>query len=208
MHIFGVSLFLLLLATLFAIFEIEAEGKYGWGEKFPTWYRTNGLVAKLYGAFTHKALTGYHAALFFVPVLIFLWPSVATNTMSWVGTFAALANYFAWVVLWDFIWFVLNPHYGIKQFRRTSVWWFSREPWLFGRIPFGYISSWATALALAAISGGISGGWQTMVNHQLQQFGWYLAGLVLLVTIGAPLFARYYQAMRRHDERSEAGIFH
>ena len=119
-----------------------------------------------------------------------------------------MASYFAWIVLWDFIWFVLNPNYGIKQFRRTSVWWFSKEPWLFGRIPFGYVSAWTTSLGLVAISGGISGGWHTMVIHQLQQFGWYLTGLVLLATIGAPLFARYYHAMRLTDERSEAGIFH
>lgn len=208
MHTLAVSGFLLVLATLFAIFEIEAEGKYGWGEKFPTWYRTTGFVAKLYGSITHKPLTGYHAALFFVPFFLFMWPMVATATMTWAGVFSALSNYFAWVVLWDFIWFVLNPNYGIKQFRRTSVWWFSREPWLFGRIPFGYVSSWATALGLSAVSGVISGSWQTMVNNQLQQFGWYLAGLVLLVAIGAPLYGKYYRAMRRTDERADAGIFH
>lgn len=208
MHIFVESMYLSVVAVLFGVFEIEAEGKFGWGEKFPTWYRVNGFVPKLYGKFTNKPLTGYHAALFFVPIMIFLWPMVATDTVSLHGALAALGFYFAWVIIWDFSWFILNPAYGVSRFRRNSVWWFAKEPWLFGRVPFGYISGWATSLALAAASGGVEGGWQNAVVDQAQQLGWYLAVMVVLAIVGAPLFRRYYFAMRKHDERDQAGIFH
>lgn len=206
MHIFAESAFLFALAVLFGIFEIEAEGKYGWGEKFPTWYRTSGW-AKVYTTFTNKPLTGYHAALFFVPILIFFWPMVANSTMSWHGVFHALSLYFAWVVIWDFSWFVLNPYYGIKKFRRDGVWWFSREPWL-GCVPSSYVNGWMISLTLAAISGGIEGGWLSAFANQAEQFGWYMLGTLLLVVVGTPLFRRYYSAMRSFDEREKAGIFH
>lgn len=206
MHILAVSAFLYVLAVLFAVFEIEAEGRYGWGEKFPTWYRTSGW-AKIYTSFTNKPLTGYHAALFFVPVLVFLWPMVATSTLTLQGAFAALAAYFAWVAVWDFAWFVLNPFYGVRNFRRTNVWWFASEPWI-GRVPMSYISAWCTSLALATVGGGISGGALNAFGNQIQQLGWYLLATLLLALFGAPLFARYYEAMRRTDERQDAGIFH
>lgn len=207
MHILAVSAFLLVLATLFGCFEIEAEGKNGWAERFPTWYRVNG-PAKIYVKITHKPLTGYHAALFFVPIMIFIYPMIAAGHVTGAGVFAALATYYAWVVIWDYSWFVLNPHYGIHYFRPEAVWWFGHEPWLFGRIPTSYISAWATSLALAAISGWMHGGVVTAIGHQAQQFGWYLAGLVLLAVVGAPLYGRYYLHMRKFDERGKAGIYH
>lgn len=207
MHILAVTAFLYVLAVLFAAFEIEAEGKYGWGEKFPTWYRVSGFVARVYGTFTNKPLTGYHAALFFVPIMVFLWPMVATSTMSWHGVLSALSAYFAWVVVWDYSWFIMNPHYGVKKFRRNNVWWFSRELWI-GPVPEGYIAAWMMSLLLAAVSGLVGGGWAQAVTDQLQQLGWYLVAVVLAIFTLGPLYSRYYNAMRQHDERSEAGIFH
>lgn len=206
MHILAVSAYLYVLAVLFAMFEIEAEGKHGWAEKFPTWYRSSGW-AKVYTIFTNKPLTGYHAALFFVPLIILAWPMVATSTMSWHGFFHSLSQYFAWIIIWDFAWFVLNPNYGIKKFRRGSIWWLSHEPW-FGRMPSSYISSFAAAGAFAAISGGIRGGWLQSVSLLAQQLGWYAVFTLLLALVGSPLFAKYYAAMRTRDERSQAGIFH
>jgi hypothetical protein len=206
MDILPESLFLFVLAVLFGVFEIEAEGKYGWGEKFPTWYRTSGW-ARVYTTFTNKPLTGYHTALFFVPVLIFFWPMVATSTMSWHGALDALSQYFLWVIIWDFSWFVLNPYYGVKKFRRSEVWWFSNEPW-FGALPSSYVNGIITSLVLAAASGGVEGGWLEAFGDRTSQLGWYLLGTFLLIVAGAPLFRKYYSAMRTHDERSKANIFH
>lgn len=206
MHIFSETAFLFALAVLFGIFEIEAEGKFGWAERFPTWYRTSGW-AKVYTFFTNKPLTGYHAALFFVPVLIMMWPMVATSTMSWHGVVRALSYYFAWVIVWDFSWFVLNPAYGVHRFKRHNIWWLSKEAWI-GPVPSSYISSFAASLALAALSGGLHGGWLNALTEQGQQLAWYFAFTLAVIGIGAPLFREYFDNMRKRDDRNRAGIFH
>ncbi len=208
MHTWAVSSFLFVMALLFAMFEIEAEGKFGWAEKFPTWYRTRGRLAKLYMRITHKPLTGYHASLFFVTLLLFMWPMVQTSTLSFEGIFTALGMYWAWIIVWDYSWFVLNPHYGSSGFRRNNVWWFANEPWVLGRIPLGYITSWITALAFASVGGLIGGDWHEAFRTQVVQLGWYLLGLLYLINFGAPLYQRYHSTMREHDDRSDAGIFH
>jgi hypothetical protein len=68
----GKILFWMLFATVVACIEIESEGRFGWAEKAPTWFRTTGIVAKLYGMLMgKKPLTGYHSFMFFFPVLLF-----------------------------------------------------------------------------------------------------------------------------------------
>jgi hypothetical protein len=70
-------LFWSVFATVIACVEIEIEGRYGWAEKLPTWYRTTGFCARVFGFVAGgKPLTGYHAFMFFVPVMIFHAPSV------------------------------------------------------------------------------------------------------------------------------------
>lgn len=206
MDALGPTAFLFVMAVLFAVFEIEAEGKYGWAEKFPTWYRVNG-PAKWYVRVTHKPLTGYHLPLFLVSVMLFLWPMAAISNWSWAGVLAGFANYFAWVVVWDYCWFILNPHYGWSNFRRSKVWWFGNEPWL-GSIPVSYLASWVTALAFAAASGAVEGNLMAAIADKLAQLFLYGFGLFQLVVIVAPFYHRYYEVMRRHDERDQAGIFH
>ncbi len=204
------SLFLFALAVLFAVFEIEGEGKHGWGEKYPTYYRVTTLPAKAWALVMNKPLTGYHAALIPATIMIFLWPMAQDSTWSWHGVCAALAYYLAWTVIWDFSWFVLNPHYGVGMFRKDSVWWFAREPWLFARIPFSYCIAWTIALSLAAISGGLHNGWRSSLAGQAEQLVIYLFCMIALAVIGAPLFAKYYNHMRRDgaDQRDQANIFH
>lgn len=206
MHIFAVSAFLFALAVLFGIFEIEAEGKFGWAEKFPTWYRTGGL-AKVYTFFTNKPLTGYHLALFFVPLFIFVWPMVATSTLSWHGILRALSFYFAWVILWDFTWFVLNPDYGVHRFRRSNIWWLAKEAWILG-LPSSYLTSLAASLIFAVLSGALHGGWQNALWAQAQQLVWYFTFTCVLIGVGAPLFREYYYNMRKRDDRGSTNIFH
>jgi hypothetical protein len=208
MHILLVTAYLFVMAILFAVFEIESEGKYGWAERHPTWYRVSGPVANIYRRVINKPLTGYHAALLFVPILIFFWPMVAQSTITWSGVFDALATYFAWVVVWDFAWFVLNPYYGVGNFRRDSVWWFGNELWVGRLLPLGYVSSWLSALAFAVASGWAGDDVSESALRQIEQFGYYLLLIGVLIFIGAPLFRRYYGYMRRKDERELAGIFH
>lgn len=193
---------------VFAVIEIEAEGKYGWAEKLPTWYRVNGKAAKLWKLINGRPLTGYHLAMLPLPIMIFLYPMVATSSLTFSGFFMQAAAYFAWLSVWDFCWFVLNPHYGVRRFRKENVWWFSQEPWLFGRIPFSYIAAWTTSIVVAMVAGWIEGGVVSSLSSHLAQLGIYLVAVTVLATFAVRPFRRYYYAMRTKDERDQAGIFH
>jgi len=54
---------------------------------------------------------------------------------SWRLESLLLGFYAGMVFLEDFLWFVLNPHYGIKNFRKGKIWW--HKPW-WGPVPALY----------------------------------------------------------------------
>lgn len=54
------------LALLIAVAEIEMEGKYGWAQKLPTWYKKQ---PKFW--LKGKPMTGYHVVMFPIFFLLF-----------------------------------------------------------------------------------------------------------------------------------------
>ena len=50
-------------------------------------------------------------------------------------------------MVWDYLWFVLNPAYTVRRFRKGKVWWFEK-PWI-GRFPIDYYSGSALSIVLA-----------------------------------------------------------
>jgi hypothetical protein len=129
--IIGLLAFMVFLAFLLAFWEIQIEGKDGWAAKLPAWRIEKGWLVKLAGG---RPITGYHLfmtlfliatvhlPLFFVP-----W--------SWRLESLLLGFYVGMVFLEDFLWFVLNPHYGIKNFRKGKIWW--HKTW-WGPVPALY----------------------------------------------------------------------
>ena len=61
-----------------------------------------------------------------------------------------LAIYFALAVIWDYIWFVMNPAYTVRRFRRGNVWWF-QVPWIW-RFPLDYYMGMGLSVALAGLA--------------------------------------------------------
>ncbi|MBI3726234.1 hypothetical protein HY251_20085 [bacterium] len=116
----------LVLAFLFAKVEIHIEGKNGWAAELPTWRYQSRLTDLLYGG---RPLTGYHLWLQLF-VLAFAHLPVAFGTPWSLRVEARVLSFVIlfWIVE-DFLWFVLNPHYGLSKFRRDSVWW-HRRAWL------------------------------------------------------------------------------
>ncbi len=208
----GRTYFLFALAVLLAIVEFEAEGRFGWGQNFPTWYRVTTKPAK-WLAIIQKPLTGYHSPLTLFTFGIFVWPMIDTGHVTLIGVVQAFSFYLVWATVWDYSWFLLNPHYGPRNFRRNRVWWFSQEPWLFRLIPQRYIIGWSLSLALATLIGYLDPkqSWFQGFRAEVWQMQWYLIGVFLLGTIGRHFYLRYYFYMRRdgnsHDERDQAGIF-
>ena len=99
--------------------EIEIEGAYGWAERLPTWYLKRGSVGAVYGlAMSGRPLTGYHVFAFVIPLLVLHLPFVSGIDWSLAGELVTIGTYFALAVVWDYLWFVLNPAYTVRRFRK------------------------------------------------------------------------------------------
>ena len=134
------TLYLFLFCLLLAVFEIQIEGKYGWAAKLPTWRPSRGKwYSKLYGKImSDKDLTGYHLCVFTL-VLVFLHrPYFAGQDWSWSAELGTISLFFLISITWDFLWFVLNPHYGLRRFKAKYIWW--HKKW-FLFMPVSYYSA-------------------------------------------------------------------
>jgi hypothetical protein len=197
--------FLFFLAFLFAAVEIEVEGPHGWAERLPTWFRTRGRVARAYGLLMGgRPLTGYHLFMLPLPLAFFHLPYVEGVAWTWEGEARTLATYLAWAIVWDYLWFVLNPAWGMSRFRRGAVWWYGGR-WV-GPFPAAYALAMGTSLLLAGLAALGAVGAGALYEH----LG-LLAGLAVLtagVVAAAPLYRRWYLRMRRSgtDDRERAGI--
>ncbi len=145
------AFFLLVLAcaALFALFEIQIEGPHGWAANLPTWKIDNAVTRVLMDG---KPLTGYHFyALVFVFVfshIPYAFGGVAPSLALELGIFSF--NIFFWTAE-DFLWFVLNPAYGIRRFRPEHIEWHRRQWWWI--MPRGYWLGLVLAFALYLAAG-------------------------------------------------------
>ena len=127
------------LALCLAILEIQIEGKYGWAEKLPCWRKTDfGKIFRFFNEVINdgRPLTGYHLALNLV------WISVWHLTFIFIPWNAPAELFICGVImlfytLEDFLWFVFNPHYGIRKFKKGGFWW--HKTWL-GPVPSWYVA--------------------------------------------------------------------
>jgi hypothetical protein len=118
----GYLVFMVFLAVILALWEIQIEGKDGWAANSPGWRIEKGWIMKLTGG---RPFTGYHLfmtifliAIVHLPVFFLGW--------SWQLECALIGFYIGMVLLEDVLWFALNPYYGIKSFRKGKIWWHKR----------------------------------------------------------------------------------
>jgi len=129
--IFALLAFMLFMSCILALWEIQIEGKDGWAAKMPGWRIEEGWMVKLAGG---RPVTGYHfymtvflISLVHLPLFFVPW--------SWRLESLILGFYVGMVFLEDFLWFALNPHFGIKNFRKGRIWW--HKQW-WGPVPALY----------------------------------------------------------------------
>jgi hypothetical protein len=120
--IIGFLVFMAFLAFLLALWEIQIEGKDGFAAKLPAWRLEKGRLVRLTGG---RPITGYHVfmvlfliAMVHLPLFFVLW--------SWRLESLLVGFFIGMLLLEDFLWFVLNPHYGVKNFRKGKIWWHNR----------------------------------------------------------------------------------
>ena len=127
----GLLVFLVCLSVVLALWEIQIEGKDGWAANLPAWRKETGLLVRLAGG---RPVTGYHIymtvfliTLVHLPLFFVAW--------SWRLESLVLGFYVGMVFLEDFFWFVFNPSYGIRNFRKGKIWW--HKTW-WGPVPALY----------------------------------------------------------------------
>lgn len=134
----GNPLFLLgwiaLLGLFFAMTEIQIEGAHGWAASLPTWrIEKHWLLDIFWGG---RAMTGYHAWVFPFMLLAFHLPLAVNGTVSWRLEARCLGSLMLFWIVEDFLWFVLNPAYGLARFNSQSIPW--HRHWLVG-MPVDYL---------------------------------------------------------------------
>jgi hypothetical protein len=123
-----------LLGLLFAMTEIQIEGAHGWATSLPTWrIEKHWLLDLFWGG---RAMTGYHAWVFPFMFLVFHFPLAAHGTFSWRLEARCLGSLMLFWIVEDFLWFVLNPAYGLAKFNPQSIPW--HRHWLIG-VPVDYL---------------------------------------------------------------------
>lgn len=150
-HIFieslGFAIYTFAIALLFAIAEIQIEGRSGWsggGNSYTITAHTKSpyliiKVLSIIAKILHKPVTGYHLVMFLIPPLFFHFPFFYGVEWSCGKELDILSLYFMWFLVWDFLWFVLNPFFKAESFRKEKLSWYTGR-W-FGRLPFDYIVS-------------------------------------------------------------------
>ena len=201
----AVCLFAIIM--MLALIEIEIEGKYGWSEKIPTWYRTTGFWGRIWAMATNgKPLTGYH--LFLGGLILAMFHLKFYQGVKWsiAAEFVTIAKLYIVVTLWDFLWFCFNPHYTIKGFRKENIWWFSKSHWVLGLFPVDYAWGLGMSVILAAF-GGLPRNILNNIWDQIRLIG-ILMTFSLIAIVLSPIYRRWYLVMRGKDDRNRAGIFH
>jgi hypothetical protein len=119
--------FVLAAAYTFARVEIEIEGPHGWAASLPTWRISNRWTKLFYG---NRPLTGYHLWLqLFVLVMAHTPFGLSFCPWSRSAELRIIGFVIVFFLVEDFLWFVLNPAFGIRRFRREHIWWHEPTWW-------------------------------------------------------------------------------
>ena len=140
-----------LLAYLFAKLEIQIEGPDGWAANLPTWRLPK--TSRLRKLFGNRDVTGYHVFAFAFMAAAFHLPLILCEQFSWPLEARILASLAVFWVLEDFLWFALNPAFGLARFKPQHIPW--HPHWLWG-VPADYLVMAALAIVLYAYSYGAS----------------------------------------------------
>jgi len=120
-------LFTCLLSFFFAKVEIMIEGAEGWAAALPTWrIEQHWLLDIFWGG---RAMTGYHAWIFSFIFLIFHFPIFLLGVWSWSIEAHILACTILFWIVEDFLWFLLNPAFGLARFTRNHAPWHKHWFW-------------------------------------------------------------------------------
>lgn len=125
---------ILLLSFFFAKVEIQIEGDGGWAANLPTWrIEQHWLLDLFWGG---RPMTGYHAWAFSFMALAFHLPVFLQGRWTLQLEARILGSLMLFWICEDFLWFVINPAFGIRKFRPEHIPW--HKHWCC-RVPVDYL---------------------------------------------------------------------
>jgi hypothetical protein len=131
--VIGLIIYTACVGIVLGYFEIQIEGKNGWARKLPCWRKENGWVVK--NIMGGRPLTSYHISLISLLTMI-LHSSFFLILWNWQSELFVLGLLLELLLFDDFFWFAINPHFGLKKFKKEEIWW--HKHWI-GPVPDFYI---------------------------------------------------------------------
>lgn len=185
------GIYILIFWIFLAMLEIEIEGEHGWAKNLPTWRKTNQGAAL--GFF--RTMTGYHAILFLM--ILFLNHIIFVGFFGFVGIsdeFFILAFHLFLLIYWDFLWFVLNPHFTIKKFKKEHIPWYTDSRWI-AWFPIDYWYAFGSSGCLAVFGFLLGGDSAIFTEYVATGVIWII--LWIVITLSSPIYHRWYTFMRK-----------
>jgi hypothetical protein len=153
LHPLLLAVALLVMGFLFAMVEIQIEGAAGWAANLPTWrIERHPLLDLFWGG---KPMTGYHVWVFSFMAAMFHMPLALLRTFSIRLEARIVGCIMTFWIIEDFLWFVMNPAFGLGRFGPGTVPW--HKAWLLG-VPVDYWVFMTIGCCLLAWSFRRSGG--------------------------------------------------
>ncbi len=142
-------------ALLSAALEVNIEGAHGWAKNLPTMRRTRGrgvMRAVQLLVMGGRPITGYHLCMFALQLFAFHLCYLQGMPFTWSRECLTLEAFFLVCPTWDFLWFILNPAYGLKKFTKDDIEWHGDRWWPFGKFPVDYAVAAFLALVFALLA--------------------------------------------------------
>lgn len=180
-------LFLCFFSLILASLETQIEGGFGWAAKLPTWRpRPESWSARFYRKIMWgKDLTLYHVFVFSLVLLFFHYPYFVSYTWSLSSELNTLSLFFLVIVVWDFLWFIVNPQYDFRDFWVKKVWW--HKKW-FLHLPVDY---WFAFFFSALFHSKFS------INIELLKEWLMIFALFAFFTLATGLFVDLFTILRK-----------
>lgn len=116
-------IFIIVVATIFALLEIQIEGENGWAANLPTWKVKNPFKKLINWPY----LTGYHFYVGLLFMSLLQLPFFMGIDFSLKKEILIIEIYLLILIIEDFLWFVFNPKWGIKKFFTEDIPWHSKK---------------------------------------------------------------------------------
>jgi hypothetical protein len=175
MSFFVTNLYVFILGVVLAILEIQIEGKNGWAGKLPAWHpKGRSRLRSFFKVITNdREIDGYHLFLIILIALFFHLPFVFGVPLIWESWIKIVSLFFLFVVFWDYLWFVFNPWFTVRKFKKTEVPW--HKVWWLG-IPADYWIGTVISFLFSTL-----GGWLT--GDMGGFWSWWLASTIFIYAL-------------------------